>query len=371
MSMNQSDSEQQKERKSRSKWNIQRPSTGTSLQLSSGKEGISINININVNPSETTKSKIALFLETCWEYFNALRPVTIIQAVGALVVGRLTLLSSASTIAGAGARASASASAITSVETRRLIIAAVSVYLSYGSGMVMNDIVDIDLDSNSSQKDKKDRAIASGRISKRSSMIYCSLLCIASLLLGNILGNTFAAWTASNMVLMLGYALGLQNVLLVKNAVCGWLAISPLIGATILSGCDGSAVSASSSAQLQCLAMIGFFMHFSREILKDIEDIDIDRGKKLTIPLFIGETNSHRLAYGIVAMVFMGVIFTPYYWNTFACSCKIPIYPMSVVISLAMCTRASLLELCQGQRLLKKSIYVTLAGMIGALLIGK
>lgn len=282
---------------------------------------------------------------TLHKYVKALRPITIIQAVGAFLVGSLTVAAPRTTFLR---------------KSGVLLAAILSIYMSYGAGMVMNDAVDVDIDALSKNCNKKDRPIASGRISKRAAWFFCAGLSGFSLLLGSCVSTYYSLWTTSNLAFMLAYAFGLQKVVIVKNVICGWLAISPLIGAWIFSGMQDQ-----NKAKLLSLALVGFLMHVSREIVKDIEDVDIDRGNKLTLPVLIGEKTSHRIAYGLVAMTYAMNIFTPTYWNIFAC--KLPLYPLSIIITFPMCIRASLLPISEGQRLLKKSIYVLLAGMIGAL----
>ena len=282
---------------------------------------------------------------TLHQYVTALRPITIIQAVGGFIVGSLTAASPCTTVLS---------------KPGVFLAAIVSIYVSYGAGMVINDAVDVDIDSLSKNYSKNDRPIASGRISRRAAWFYCAGLSGISLLLGSCVSSYYSVWTTSNLAFMLAYAFGLQKVVIVKNVICGWLAISPLIGSWIFSGMQEH-----NRAKLLSLALVGFLMHVSREIVKDIEDVDIDRGNKLTLPVLIGEKTSHRIAYGLVAMTYAMNIFTPTYWNIFAC--KLPLYPLSIIITLPMCIRASLLPISEGQRLLKKSIYVLLAGMIGAL----
>jgi 4-hydroxybenzoate polyprenyltransferase len=173
---------------------------------------------------------------------------------------------------------------------------------------------------------------------------------------------------------MWGYAIRLQRLFLVKNLLCGWFAISPLVGAALFVGSSSSngimstsSTSTSTFGKLWRLAAVGFPMHVSREIVKDIEDVDIDRiaPAKWTLPLVLGERTAHRLAYGMVFMVCSVMIVTPTYWTMFAS--RYPIYPLGVAVGLSMCFQASRLPVSQGQRLLKASIYVLLAGMIGGL----
>ena len=276
------------------------------------------------------------------DYLDAIRPITVIQVVGALTIGHLALTAGKATSPAA---------------QHGLLAAAASVYLSYGAGMVMNDCIDADVDV--LHDSKCGRAIASGKISKRAGWLYCVALCALSLILAP--GRPYALWTASNLVLMFAYALVLQRLFVVKNAVCAWLAISPLIGAALLTR-DASP----SRSKLFRLAAVGFPMQFSREILKDVEDMDIDRGKKQTLPLVVGEKMSHRIAYALVGAVCSIMVFTPIYWEMFASNP--PIYAFGVMAGLQMCWKASVMPLREGQQLLKKSIYVLLAGMILGLL---
>lgn len=291
-------------------------------------------------------------------YFDALRPITIIQAIGAFLVGTLTL-------------ATIQTYPLKIQSYGKIWACMTSIFVSYGAGMVMNDVVDVDLDSQlSSMSTKKMRAIASGKISKRNAWIYTLGLCLSSTFLGSFVGVKYMVWTLSNLVFMLTYALLLQKVLLVKNAICGWLAISPLIGSWLY---VSSAIPSSTVSQVKgldeliALAIVGFLMHVSREIVKDIEDVDMDRGNKSTLPVVIGENLSHKVAYGIVALTYGLNIFTPIYWRIFSSS--LPLYPLAVTITMPICIKASMLPISKGQRLLKKSIYILLAGMISALLI--
>ena len=146
----------------------------------------------------TTKSKINtnVFLD----YINAIRPTTCTQAVGALVVGYLALMSGQADVR---------------LQTPSMLSASLSVYLSYGAGMVMNDAVDVDSDV--LHASKSNRPIASGRISKAAAWTYCAALSVVSLALGQGIGWTYEVWTLINLALMLGYALGLQRILLVKK----------------------------------------------------------------------------------------------------------------------------------------------------------
>ena len=289
------------------------------------------------------------------DLFDMIRPATILQAVGALVVGRLAIISGG-----------------TVGPLRPLGWAAASVYLSYGAGMAINDVADGQLDA--LHETKRERPVASGRISATAARAYCAVLAAGSLALAaraTGMRSGFVTWTASNLLLMLGYASGLQRLLLVKNALCGWLAISPLIGAALLAGAGlggTSTVGTASVRRLWWLAAAGFPLQVAREVLKDAEDVEADRGKKLTLPLAVGTEPSRRAAHGLVGVVLGWMVFTPHYWQMF--SSTPPIYAAAMAICIPMCVRASRLPLREGEQLLKRSIYVLLVGMVGGLVLG-
>ncbi len=289
------------------------------------------------------------------DYIQAIRPLTIVQAVGALVVGRLALMSS-----GGGHDSSSS--------PMQMLAAMTSVYLSYGAGMAMNDCADASADAQHSIK--QNRAIAAGRISPRNGWIFCAALSGLSLGFGGYyIGSAYSIWTASNLLLMLGYALGLQRLFLVKNILCGWFAISPLVGAALMTSTSGYGMKElCTNGTLWRLAGVGFPVQVAREILKDVEDVDIDRdvAHKLTLPLVIGDIWAHRIAYTLVAAVCSTMVFTKPYWKLFASTP--PLYAIGVCVGVPMCIRSSMLPLKKGEQLLKKSVYVLLAGMIGGLM---
>ena len=242
--------------------------------------------------------------------------------------------------------------------------------------MAMNDCADAIVDSKHAAK--QNRSIASKVISIRDGWTFCFILSMTSIAVAWLASSTsnnaqqtifcgFVGWTIFNLLLVTGYALGMQKIFLVKNIVCGFLAISPLIGASLLDGGNIQSLGNDIRMKLYQLAAIGFPLQLSREILKDIEDVEVDRNEKQTLPLVIGEANSKRVAYGLVGIVNGALLFSPYYWRIFAS--KPPLYAISVAVGVPMCIMASRLPLVKGQKLLKKSIYVLLSGMISGLLL--
>ncbi|KAL7504268.1 hypothetical protein ACHAXN_001947, partial [Cyclotella atomus] len=187
------------------------------------------------------------------DYISLMRPITIIQAVCAYVVGLLVILRHNRVFS------------LSEIQIN-VLLSSLSIYLSYGAGMTMNDCADASLDKVNEVKISTD-------------------------------GISFVAWNGLNLLLMAGYAFGLQKILLIKNFICGWLAISPLIGASIVSRMS-NVLDHLAINKLYKLAAIGFPLQVAREILKDIQDVDSDGGTKQTLQIYIGEANSKRIAYG-------------------------------------------------------------------------
>jgi 4-hydroxybenzoate polyprenyltransferase len=59
-------------------------------------------------------------------------------------------------------------------------------------------------------------------------------------------------------------------------------------------------------------------LQVAREILKDAEDVETDRGRKHTVPLACGVEPARRTAHGLVAIVLGAMVATPHYWRIFS-----------------------------------------------------
>lgn len=155
--------------------------------------------------------------------------------------------------------------------------------------MAMNDCADVAIDS--MHHEKQYRSVASDDVSMVNAVLFCVALSIVSLIFsfaamswkGCNVG--FPVWSLFNLTIMAMYALGLQRIFLVKNLICGYLAIAPLIGASLVGGEMSILEGGDVTGKLYKLAFIGFPLQVAREILKDIEDVQVDEGTKKTLPL--------------------------------------------------------------------------------------
>lgn len=377
-------------------------------------------INKHKNYNTTTTHKNNYLKRTIYTYLQIMRPITILQAIGAFTVGRLVLWKNSISTTMTTTTTATTATSFSSIIT--FLFSIWSIFTSYGAGMIFNDCVDWEIDALAKTGDKTFRPIRANKnnnkkkeatveashshsnskdddeimitITPRNAWIYSTCLSMVSLISAHHVSfsssassnySLFFLWTLSNILLMLGYALCFQSILLMKNLVCGWFAISPLLGALFSSSLSTQTIHQGSP--LLNLALIGFPIQVAREILKDIEDVEIDsyhttqkRGKKrtkTTIPMLIGKKASKWFAYGIVYLICAILLQSRKFWYLFcgtidscSLSSSVFVYGMSLIIGTAMTIRASLhSSLHNGQKIFKKSIYVLLLGMISALLL--
>jgi len=143
-------------------------------------------------------------------------------------------------------------------------IAMIIVFLITGAGNTINDCVDVDAD----KINKPSRPIVSKRVSKRSALIYAIVLFAIGIFLSGLINWYTLTIAVINSILLILYPLYLKRKLLVGNVV-----ISYLVGSVFLFG--GAAFANLTLPFL--LFLLAFFANISREIVKDLEDIEGDR----------------------------------------------------------------------------------------------
>lgn len=143
-------------------------------------------------------------------------------------------------------------------------LAALAVFLISGAGNVINDFVDVESD----RINRPDRPIPSGRVSPKAAFGFTFLL-----FLGGISISGFLTWMAFfiaviNSSLLFLYSYSLQNKILMGNIAIGYL-----VGSTFLFG--GAALGNLTLPLM--LMLLAMFSTISREIIKDLEDMEGDR----------------------------------------------------------------------------------------------
>ena len=183
-------------------------------------------------------------------YLEMMRPGNCVMSIVAVVIG--SLLASGGNLA------------IFLDPLSPAYIAAVVVFMITGAGNVINDYVDIEADRINRPK----RPIPSGRVSPKAALVFSLMLFAAGITLSISLTWYALALAVLNSAVLIIYSYSLQNKILLGNITVGYL-----VGSTFLFG--GAALG---NLYLPFLLMLlAMFSTISREVVKDLEDIEGDR----------------------------------------------------------------------------------------------
>ncbi len=159
------------------------------------------------------------------------------------------------------------------------------------AGNSLNDYFDREVDKVAHPK----RPIPTGAVTPSGALIVAVLLFAFALALSFMINLWSVAIVVTSIAVMVGY-----ERLLKAEGIAGNLAISWLTVALFLFG--GAAVERYDLAWI--LAALAFLATLGREIVKDIQDIEGDRGSRLTLPMRIGIRRAGILAsLGFLAAV--------------------------------------------------------------------
>lgn len=181
-------------------------------------------------------------------YLESLRPLNCLMSIIAVLVGGFLILNTIDFV---------------------IIYAAIAVFLITGAGNVINDYVDIEAD----KINRPNRPIPSGRISKKSALIYAILLFAIGIIISGFINWLIFIIAIVNSLLLVLYSTHLQNKIFVGNILVAYLTASTFL--------FGGAAAFSGSFQALSLPLLLMLLSglatFSREIVKDIEDLEGDK----------------------------------------------------------------------------------------------
>jgi len=159
------------------------------------------------------------------------------------------------------------------------------------AGNSLNDYFDREVDKVA----HPERPIPSGAVATSGALVASVALFAIALILGIMINLWSIGIVVTSIAIMVGYEKYLK-----AEGIAGNLAISWLTGALFLFG--GAAVDRLDLAWI--LAALAFLATLGREIVKDIQDIEGDKGLRRTLPMRIGTRNAGVLAsVGFLAAV--------------------------------------------------------------------
>lgn len=162
----------------------------------------------------------------------------------------------------------------------------VVVFLVTGAGNAVNDYFDRDID----KINRPDRPIPRGAVSPKAALVWSLVLFAAGCAISGLVNQICLAIAIFNSLLLYLYARNLKATPLAGN-----LAVSYLTGSSFVFG--GAAFGMRGLEATISIALLAALATMSREIAKDIEDMEGDRkcGAK-TLPIIAGEKASGILA---------------------------------------------------------------------------
>ncbi|MCD4818825.1 MAG: geranylgeranylglycerol-phosphate geranylgeranyltransferase [Candidatus Cloacimonetes bacterium] len=187
------------------------------------------------------------------------------------------------------------------ISINNLIFAILSAVFISAAGYVINDFFDIPIDSINKPK----RILPSKKIKPSTAYIYAVFLFILGILFSFLTKNSFNVLIAlTNSILLFYYAKRIKMKLFWSNLIVAYTAATTFIfGGLVNNNLFNSMI----------IALFAFLFTFSREIVKDLEDVKGDNlfGAK-TFPLVFGINNSIRLTLIPIFLIFFYSFFL---WN--------------------------------------------------------
>jgi geranylgeranylglycerol-phosphate geranylgeranyltransferase len=221
--------------------------------------------------------------------------------------------------------------------------------LATAAGMAINDYFDRDID----RINNPERAIPRGAVSPRGALAFSLVLFAGAIALAVLLPVLALAIAAVNLLGLVTYTEYFKGLPGAGNALVAYLS-----GSTFLFG----AAAVGQPLAGGVLAVLAALSSFTREIVKDVEDLEGDREEGLnTLPIAIGERRA--LWVGVLLLVVaVAASPVPYLFGTFGVWYLAIVAPADAVM-LAGAYR-SFADPGAGQRLLKAGMFAAAAAFI-------
>lgn len=224
--------------------------------------------------------------------------------------------------------------------TFKIILAGIAVFLITGAGNTINDYFDYEID----KINKAYRPIPSNKINRSDALMFSITLFFIGMGLSKYVNDYCLGIAVLNSIILVLYGKYSKRLHLVSNLGVSYLVASIFVFGALANFDSGINEIISEIGKLQLIAIISacaFFTTFSREIVKDIEDIEGDKKEySVTLPIKIGVKRSKNIAsiFILAAILFSASpFFIPQeYFNLLPYGIFILIADLIFLISLTM-----------------------------------
>ncbi len=254
------------------------------------------------------------------------------------------------------------------------VLQALSVWSFMCSWNALNDYLDLEID----RVNRPNRPLPSGAISEASAkrgialMMTLSVVSIAgaaataSGTVGGIEGwyPSLAIWLGALFLLTNYESAAPFSLRLKERGLPGNIAISLSVGMVVLFGAAG--VFEPFNHRAWTVFVIGVLYTLAREIVKDVEDMEGDEGRS-TYAMQVGPQRARTLAWALLLLTLASMLL-PFAIGIFPELHLVGVVPAVVVLMLAK-PKLVLSEDHAAQQLIKKSMYLCLAALLGSSLL--
>ncbi len=229
-------------------------------------------------------------------------------------------------------------------------IAMAVAFLVCGGGMVVNDYFDREID----KRLHPGKPIPSGKISPKTAMVFaCVLFLFGNLLAFHYLPRTAFAIVFAFTILLIAYSGFLSRAKYLGNwVVASGTAFTLIFGASLIGN----------YAIVAFLALAALFANLAREVIKDMQDKEADKGFKKSLPMLLGE----RKVIAIVLLYYLAAIVLVYvpvilYFNGMTFIALVSIASIGFLASFWLAKKR---RFAKAQQLSKAAMLVALIGFL-------
>lgn len=193
--------------------------------------------------------------------------------------------------------------------TAPVLTAAVAAALITAGGNTLNDYFDIETD----KVNKPHRPIPAGRITKSDALMFSVTLFLIGLALAKAVNKYTLLFAGVNTIILVLYARYSKKMFFISNLSISYLVASIFVYGALAIQNPHAPINPSRMDLALILAACAFFMTFSREVMKDVEDLEGDqRMYSRTLPIVLGQKKAKRIttlfALAAIALSLMPLI---------------------------------------------------------------
>lgn len=198
----------------------------------------------------------------------------------------------------------------------KVLAAAVSASLILSGGNAINDYFDVEID----RVNRPKRPIPSGRLSRSDALMAALTLFLLGLGFAKYINGICLVMALLNIIILVLYARYGKRLLLVSNLSVSYLVASVFIYGAASTYSPELWVNPDGLSLMAVLAVCAFFLTLSRELVKDIEDLEGDRkAYSVTAPIVYGTDNAKKMAFlaasAAIILSFAPIILMPVNFN--------------------------------------------------------